>query len=96
MDGGIRVPCVVRFPSQIPKGIEIGVPTTQMDMFTTISNLIQADIPQDRIIDGKDIMPVLKQKQNVSPNEFLYHYCLNEVQAMRYMPSTGNIYYRIK
>jgi hypothetical protein len=58
--------------------------------------LIQADIPQDRIIDGKDIMPVLKQKRNVSPSEFLYHYCLNEVQAMRYMPSTGNIYYRIK
>ena len=96
MDGGIRVPSVVRFPSQIAKGIEIGVPTTQMDMFTTISNLIQADIPQDRIIDGKDIMSVLKQKQNVSPNEFIYHYCLNEIQAMRYMPSTGNIDHKIE
>jgi hypothetical protein len=62
-----------------------------MDMFTTISNLIQADIPQDRIIDGKDIMPVLKQKRNVSPNEFLYHYCLNgkrTTEGTRIPPST--------
>ncbi|XP_052072952.1 steryl-sulfatase-like isoform X2 [Mytilus californianus] len=90
VDGGIRVPSIVRFPNQIQKNIDINEPTTQMDMFTTISNLIEADIPKDRHIDGKDIMPLMKQKENITPSPFLYHYCNNEIHAMRYRPPEGN------
>ena len=91
VDGGIRVPSIVRFPNQIKENIEISEPTTQMDMFTTISNLMGADIPKDRFIDGKDIMPLMKQKEKITPNPFLYHYCNNEIHAMRYRPPEGNI-----
>ncbi|XP_070562678.1 arylsulfatase D-like [Ptychodera flava] len=74
-EGGIRVPTVVRYPPMIPRGIEISVPTSTMDVFPTIASLAGVDLPRDRVIDGRDLMPLLRGKSAAPPHDFLFHYC---------------------
>ncbi|KXJ23535.1 steryl-sulfatase [Exaiptasia diaphana] len=88
-EGGIRVPTVVSWPARIPKGISISEPTNSLDVFPTIAHIAGAPIPNDRIIDGKDLMPLLTQQQKVSPHEFMFHYCAKEIHAVRYRPRDG-------
>lgn len=94
VDGGIRVPTVIRFPGIIPRGKVIDEPTQQLDMFTTITKLIGGKIPSDRVIDGKDMLPLLQFKESKSPHKFMYHYCGEHLQATRYRPPQGDILYK--
>jgi uncharacterized sulfatase len=58
-EGGYRVPLLARWPGKIPAGHVSSAPAVMMDLFTT--TLVAAGVarPSDRIIDGKDIMPLL-------------------------------------
>ncbi|CAH1792263.1 unnamed protein product [Owenia fusiformis] len=93
MDGGIRVPTAARFPGIIPPGIEIDQPTALMDMLPTLASLMGMDVPKDRQIDGKDLLPLLKGGKSDTPvHEFLVHYCGQVIHAARYTPEqTGGI-----
>lgn len=89
-EGGIRVPTVVMWKSHLPEGAAINEPTSTMDIFRTMSNLADGKIPEDRLVDSKDILPLLKQEETISPHEFLFHYCGSSIHAVRYRPRTGN------
>jgi len=58
-DGGIKVPMLARWRGRIPAGSVCDDVAVTMDLFTTIINIAGGTIPQDRHIDGKDIMPLL-------------------------------------
>jgi len=58
-DGGIRVPMIARWPKRIPPGRECNEPAGTIDIFPTFAKLAGAAVPDDRVIDGKDIMPLL-------------------------------------
>lgn len=53
-----------------------------MDLFTTFAKMAGADIPHDRPIDGKDILPVLQGKKK-SPHKVLYYYRRDRLTAIR-------------
>ncbi len=56
-EGGLRVPFLLRWPNNLPKGsIEAGVVST-LDLFPTIAHL--AGQPVDDELDGIDLMPML-------------------------------------
>ncbi|XP_061172195.1 steryl-sulfatase-like [Saccostrea echinata] len=95
VDGGIRVPTVIRFPGVLPRGKVIEEPTQQMDMFNTIVGLIGGKIPKDRILDGKDILPLLQFKESKTPNPFMFHYCGPHLQAVRYRPDKGKSVWKL-
>lgn len=88
-EGGIRVPSIASWPSHIPAGIDVTEPSISVDMFPTILNIAGAAIPTDRVIDGNDIMPLLKHEVHHAPTEFMYHYCAMELHAVRYRPGHG-------
>ncbi|XP_028415082.1 arylsulfatase E-like [Dendronephthya gigantea] len=90
-EGGIRVPTAVMWKDKLPEGITINEPTNTMDIFTTMTKLAGSSVPEDRLIDGKDIFPLLKQEESVSPHEFMFHYCGSSIHAVRYRPRDGNI-----
>lgn len=71
LEGGMRMPTVIRWPAKIKAGTEIDKLLTTMDLLPTFANLIGAEIPNDRIIDGKDIMPVLLDGAE-SPHEYFF------------------------
>ncbi|KAI8508746.1 hypothetical protein Bbelb_138450 [Branchiostoma belcheri] len=93
-EGGIRVPTVLRWPRQVRPGTVISEPTSMMDVFPTILQLAGAGTPEDRAIDGRDMMPLLAGNRTVTEHEFLIHYCGQSLTAARYRPSTGNSVYK--
>lgn len=81
-EGGPRVPAVIRWPGRIPAGQSIDEVMTAMDLLPTFARLAGGKVPADRVIDGKDIWPVLTQ-QAESPHEAVFVYRDNELKAVR-------------
>jgi arylsulfatase A-like enzyme len=61
-DGGIRVPFVVAWPAQLEGGRIRDVPVICMDIFTTAVEAAGGQVPDDRIIDGRNLLPVAAGK----------------------------------
>ena len=96
-DGGVRTPCIMRWPGRIPAGTTSDEMVTEMDLLPTIARLAGTSAPKDRIIDGKDIWPLMSGvKGAISPHETLFFYRANRLQAMRsgkwklILPQDGN------
>jgi uncharacterized sulfatase len=70
-EGGIRVPLIARWPGKIPPGHESHEPAIMMDLFATTLTAAGIDLPQDRPIDGLDIMPLLTSDSK-SPHEAIF------------------------
>lgn len=84
MEGGMRVPCVVHWPGTIPEGLSSNELCTMMDWLPTFAFLARAKTPRDRIIDGKNIWPLLSgDKSAKSPHDFFYYYMMDQLQAVR-------------
>ncbi|MFK7911459.1 MAG: sulfatase [Akkermansiaceae bacterium] len=73
LEGGMREPTVVRWPGKIPAGKDNNELMTAMDLLPTFAKLAGAKVPTDRIIDGKDIWPVLSGKSQTPHKAFFYH-----------------------
>ncbi|GAA3651414.1 sulfatase family protein [Flavivirga jejuensis] len=82
-EGGMRMPTVVRWPDKIPAESVNDEVMTAMDLFPTFAKLAGASLPKDRVIDGKDIMPVL-QGANKSPHKVFFYHKKNTLEAVRY------------
>jgi arylsulfatase A len=83
-EGGVRVPFVARWPGHLPKGLVRDIPAMTIDLMPTIAALAGARVPQDRVIDGRDIWPVLSNQRNAtSPHDALYFYWGTELHAIR-------------
>ncbi|MBI5774368.1 MAG: sulfatase [Verrucomicrobia bacterium] len=57
-EGGYRVPCVARWPGKIPAGHVSAQPAVMMDLFATALKIANIAPPKDRVIDGRDILPL--------------------------------------
>jgi arylsulfatase A len=83
-EGGMRMPCIVRWPENVPAGRSCDELCTMMDMLPTFTGLAGAAVPQDRIIDGKDIWPLWAGRPGAkSPHKVFYYYMINQLQAVR-------------
>lgn len=83
-DGGVRVPCLMRWPGKIPAGTVQRELAATIDVFPTLAKLIGAPLPDDRIIDGKDIWPLVTSQAGAkSPHEAYFIYWGLELQAVR-------------
>lgn len=60
LEGGIRIPAIVRFPGRIEKGREIDVPVMTMDWLPTLLSIAQTTPSSAFPSDGLDILPILK------------------------------------
>ncbi|MEM0895654.1 MAG: sulfatase, partial [Verrucomicrobiota bacterium] len=67
-EGGIRVPAIAWGPGVgIQSGAESGAVVRAMDWFPTLATFAGIRVPQERIIDGRDITPVLKENVKFVP-----------------------------
>jgi arylsulfatase A len=83
-EGGIRVPFLARWPGKIPAGTVCREPAATIDILPTLAALSGATLP-DRVIDGKDIRPLLFNEPGAkTPHEALFfYYAEGELQALR-------------
>jgi arylsulfatase len=83
-EGGVRVPCIMRWPGKIPARSVCREPAMTIDILPTIAKLIDAKLPTHKI-DGKDIWPLMSGDRKAKrPHEALFfYYNTNELQALR-------------
>lgn len=83
-EGGVRVPCIMRWPSRVPAGSVCHEPAMTIDLLPTLARLAGAEVSSDRIIDGRDIWALVAGEAGaVSPHEALYFYWGEALQAVR-------------
>jgi len=59
-EGGIRVPAIVVWPGVTTPGSRSDEPIQTSDFYPTFAQQLGLDVPDDHVVDGTDIMPVLK------------------------------------
>jgi len=83
-EGGMRVPCIMSWKGKIPSGTVCDEIGATIDLLPTFANLAGAKIPDDRIIDGKNIWPIISGKEGaLSPHDIYYYYKGNRLESAR-------------
>jgi len=83
-EGGPRVPCIMRWPGRIPAGKVCHEMATSMDLLPTFTRLAGAKLREDRVIDGRDISPLMAGIPGAkSPHEAFYFYNYLRLNAVR-------------
>lgn len=70
-EGGLRVPCIVRWPKQLAAGETNREFLTSLEIFPTIAAAAGAKPPDDVVLDGHNMLPVLKGEA-ASPREEMF------------------------
>lgn len=82
-EGGFRVPCIVRWPGVIPEKQTSPQVVTSMDLYTTLIELAKGKIPQDRTIDGVNVMPVFLGDRTFERGKDFYYFQGKYLDAIR-------------
>ena len=99
MEGGIRTPCIIRWPARIRAGQVTDEIIHQVDFFPTLAAAAGADIvPKDRAIDGVNQLPFLEGKQAKSNRDHALFFANHQLRAVKwrewklhyaYLPEAG-------
>jgi arylsulfatase len=65
--GGVRVPFYFRWPVKFEGNREIETATAHIDILPTLAEICSGNLPADRTIDGKSLLPLLNREK---PGEF--------------------------
>lgn len=86
MEGGMRVPGIFWWPGKLNHFKVENAMATTMDLLPTIARIVDAPIPNDRVLDGHDIFDLMTGENITSPYEVFYYYQLEQLQAVRKGP----------
>ncbi len=65
-EGGSRIPMVACWPARIPPGTTCKAPCSHLDLFPTFLSQLGIPLPQDRVLDGRDISGLLADPAGAS------------------------------
>ncbi|MFT7301715.1 MAG: arylsulfatase A [Akkermansiaceae bacterium] len=83
-EGGMRVPCIMRWPEKIPANTTCSELASTLDLLPTFTALSGGKLPTDRKIDGHNISDLLFVKPNAkSPHKAFFYYHTTQLQAVR-------------
>lgn len=73
-EGGIRVPFIMQWKGVLPKEYVYSKPVSALDLLTTIAQMCQLKLPEDRTFDGVDLIPYWTDSSltNKQPHEALF------------------------
>ena len=60
--GGIRVPFYLQYPAKFKKPKDIDGMAAHIDLLPTLAELCNVPLPKDRKIDGKNLLPLIKNR----------------------------------
>lgn len=73
-DGGIHMPAIVSWPGTIPEGQVRHQLSICMDVFNTVAGIMGVGLPEDRVIDGQDWMPFLKDSSKAGHDALFFEW----------------------
>ena len=71
-EGGVRVPCVWRWPGVLPAGTVSHQPVIAMDLTASILTAAGAELPTKDPLDGEDVLPILAGRQPLKERTFFW------------------------
>ena len=69
LDGGIRVPYLLKWPAGLPQGEVYGMPASTLDLYSTLASAVGSDA---RTADSVDLLPYLRGEEEAAPHEYLF------------------------
>ncbi|HEX6003403.1 MAG TPA: arylsulfatase [Burkholderiales bacterium] len=84
MEGGLRSPCIVRWPGRVPEGRASNEIVHVTDLYPTLARVAGATLPADRPIDGVDQLDFLLGRQERSNREGFVFYIKDELRAVKW------------
>lgn len=82
-EGGLRVPCIMRWKGRVPAGQVCNQLSSTIDLLPTVADLCKIPLP-DKKIDGKSMLPILNGNTGYEVRkDFYYYYRRNDLQAVR-------------
>ncbi|BDS08897.1 arylsulfatase [Oceaniferula spumae] len=84
MEGGVRVPCIMRWPEKLSAGVTNNHMMMTIDILPTICKLLDQPLPELKI-DGKNVWPLITNEEGAkNPHDaYFFYYGTNELEAMR-------------
>jgi arylsulfatase A-like enzyme len=70
--GGVRVPFFIRYRSVAAKGKDIETATAYIDVLPTIAGICNVQIPDDRKIDGINLLPLISGEKHPTNDRSLF------------------------
>lgn len=84
MEGGIRTPCVIRWPARIPRGRVSNEIVHELDFLPTFAAAAGVAVPGDRPVDGVNILPFLEGRQATSGRDHVLYFTGNMIRAVKW------------
>jgi arylsulfatase len=70
--GGTRVPSFWRWPGVLPSGVDVDKLAAHIDLFPTFAELAGAKVPDTVKLDGRSLVPLLKDTKSDWPDRYLF------------------------
>lgn len=84
MEGSLRVPFLVRWPGRVEAGAVSNEICHAVDLFSTMAALGGVPVPDDRPIDGIDLVPFLTGARETSGRESILCYVADRLHAIKW------------
>ncbi len=72
--GGVRVPFYIRYPSVFAKNKDVETVAAHIDILPTLAQVCHVEMPKDRKIDGKSLLPLIMGKEGGWADRPLFFY----------------------
>ncbi len=83
-EGGIRVPFYIRYPSSFEKNKDIETIATHIDILPTLAQICNVELPKERAIDGKSLLPLIMGSEIEWVNRSLFFYWTRRYPELYY------------
>lgn len=84
MEGGLRVPFLIRWPGKVPTGAINNEIVHLVDIFPTLAMWTGADVPTDRPTDGVDMSDLFTGKRAKSGRDGFVVYVADDLRAVKW------------
>jgi len=88
-EAGYRVAGIMRWPSTIQAGQESDEVVSSLDFLPTFANLAGAEVPEDLLLDGVDMLPALQGNKLERNNPLLWVYYNSLTENRKTLPSVS-------
>jgi arylsulfatase A-like enzyme/CubicO group peptidase (beta-lactamase class C family) len=82
-EGGLRVPCLARWPGRIPAARTSPAIFATIDLLPTFASMAGVSLPKDRWLDGVDQTALLLGKSEDGARQDYFYFCKNELHGVR-------------
>ncbi len=73
-EGGVREPCLIRWPGVTPPGSVCHRPIMSIDFYPTIAQIAQVELDPNHPVDGVSLVPLLQGSGDFPQRPLFWHY----------------------